>query len=506
MNVIDEIRAIDENFKRIKLKGLTVHRSSMRVDFDFICDKSASDDALKDIEKILRSRLPSGFSLGNLAVTKIVADPELVAKSIVEYVDSRYKAVSHSILEKDVEVRYVDGKCEYVVNAYEDVCRYFEENSLLIDVNEYLATVYCDVFEGKMKNVGKPHINTDILKTKANASDYESISVRTIDVADPVKIWGDEIEPRAVYMADSNLVSGDITFAGTVTAVTQKETKNGKTMYVVEFSDTTGKMSGKIFKTIEKEKKMEKVLVGTQILTRGDLALFNGNLSYVIRDLSYCVFPSDFVPKERVGRVAPSEYSLIFPEKVEEVSQGNLFAIEKDVEPCLIGKKFVVVDIETTGLSYLSGDKITEIGAVRIVDGKIIDKFQTLINPEQKISAQITDLTGIDDAMVADAPLFDAVIPDFYKYCDGYVFVAHNIEFDYKFIKYMAQKSGYIFKNEGLDTLAYAKAALPRMKNYKLNTLCDYYDIHFLHHRAWSDAYATAQLLIKLAETKKSLI
>ena len=170
-----------------------------------------------------------------------------------------------------------------------------------------------------------------------------------------------------------------------------------------------------------------------------------------------------------------------------------------------LSSRVFVVDIETTGLSYISGDKITEIGAVRIKDGKIIDKFQTLINPEQEISEEITSLTGINDEMVKDAPTFDKVISDFYKYCDGYTIVAHNIEFDYKFIKFLASKAGYIFKNKGIDTYALSKETLPRLKNHKLNTVCGYFGIEFLHHRALSDAHATAKMLLKLAEVRKNL-
>lgn len=503
--VINELRKIEGNSERIKLKKLVVSKSSGRVDFEFISDKAAGDDVIDNVKSVLAKYLPVGFSVGNVSVVKIVADGELVSRSAFDFIESKYKSVAHSLSPGDISSITNEEGCTYIVSASEDVCRYFTDNGVLEQITEYLGGEYCSEFFGKLKNIGKPQINTEILKVKTNSTEYETLSVRSLKVADPVKLWGDDIDPYAVYMADSALVSGDVTFAGTVSSIMQKETKNGKTMYVVEFGDTTGKISGKIFKTIEKEKKMEKIQVGTQILTRGDLSLFNGVNSYVIRDLSFCVFPSDFIPEERAGKAVPSEYSLVFPERLTSVSQSDLFTVEKPTEECLKGKSFVVVDIETTGLSFVGGDKITEIGAVRIVDGKIVDKFQTLINPEQSISKEITSLTGIDDSMVANSPTFDKVIPDFYKYCYGSTIVAHNIEFDYKFIKFMAQNSGYTFKNPGIDTLAFSKSALPRMKNYKLNTVCGYFGIQFLHHRALSDAHATAQLFIKLAEVKKSL-
>ena len=134
-----------------------------------------------------------------------------------------------------------------------------------------------------------------------------------------------------------------------------------------------------------------------------------------------------------------------------------------------------------------------------------MDKFQTLINPEKKISEEITALTGIDDEMVKDMPTIDKVIPDFFKYADGSVIIGHNLDFDYKFIKFYAKESGYIFKNDGIDTLPFAKEVVPRLKNHKLNTVCDYFSIQFLHHRALSDAHATAKLFLELVELKKDL-
>ena len=107
--------------------------------------------------------------------------------------------------------------------------------------------------------------------------------------------------------------------------------------------------------------------------------------------------------------------------------------------------------------------------------------------------------------MVKDAPSFDKVVPDLFKYVDGAYIVAHNIEFDYKFIKFMSKDTGYVFKNEGIDTLAFSREVLKGMKNYKLNTVCGHFGIEFLHHRALSDAHATAKLLLELVAIKKNL-
>ena len=504
-NLTDEIRAIDESLRHAKIKQLSVSRSSRTVDADVICDKAVPENVKNEIAATVSKTLPSGFTLGSVTVSKIMADAELIADSVLEFLSAEYKSAAYSLQKSDVTAENDGEVCRYVLAVHDDAYDYFINNGVIDALNAYLSEAYCGKFVGEVKTTGRAEVNLDILKVKTDADDFAAIKVRSFDVSEPAKLWGDDIQPRAVYMADAEIVSGDVTFAGVVTSLTQKESKKGKTFYVCEFGDTTAKIQGKIFLTKEKEKKIGKINVGTNILTRGDLASFNGSPSYIIRDLSFCDFPKDFKPVEREGKPVPAEYSTVFPSDIEDLSQGDLFAVEKSVEPCLIGRKFVVVDIETTGLSYIGGDRITEIGAVRIVDGKIVDKFKTFVNPEQKISAEITDLTGIDDDMVADAPLFKTIIPDFYKYCDGYTFVAHNIEFDYKFIKYLASKEGYIFKNKGIDTYALSKSALPRLKNHKLNTVCERFGIEFRHHRAYDDAHATAKMLIKLAEMQKSL-
>ncbi|MBO4262880.1 MAG: 3'-5' exoribonuclease, partial [Clostridia bacterium] len=288
-------------------------------------------------------------------------------------------------------------------------------------------------------------------------------------------------------------------------SLTQKTTKNDKPYYVAEIDDTTGRISGRIFMTKEKEKKIDKLQVGTVVITGGELEIYKGYKSYKIEDVAYCTFPENFVPEERPKKPVPKNYSLVFPEPITILSQADMFAEERRVPDCLMGKTFVVVDLETTGVSFISGDKITEIGAVRIADGKITEQFTTLINPLMPIGEKITELTGIDDAMVADKPTFDEVLPDFYKFCHGAVIIAHNTDFDYNFIRFMSKDSGYDFSNGSIDTVALSKEVVPGLKNYKLNTVCGHFGIEFLHHRAMSDAYATAKLFLELIQIKKSL-
>ena len=162
---------------------------------------------------------------------------------------------------------------------------------------------------------------------------------------------------------------------------------------------------------------------------------------------------------------------------------------------------FVVFDIETTGLSKET-ESITEIGAVKVVDGKIIDRFSTFVNPERPIPAEITKLTGITNEMVADAPVITEILPKFLEFCQDAVLVAHNANFDTGFIRLNAErKCGIEVKNTVLDTLELSRALLPELKKHKLDIICEKLGVSLEgHHRAVNDAEATAEVFLKFID------
>lgn len=159
---------------------------------------------------------------------------------------------------------------------------------------------------------------------------------------------------------------------------------------------------------------------------------------------------------------------------------------------------YAIVDIETTGSSANYG-KITEI-AILIHDGKrVVDEYQTLINPEQGIPPGITTLTGISNEMVMDAPKFFEIAKDIYQLLEGNIFVAHNVNFDYSFIKKEFQELGGEFNFKKLCTVRLSRKIFPGLKSYSLGRLCEHFDIeNQARHRAMGDARATAILMDKL--------
>ena len=165
---------------------------------------------------------------------------------------------------------------------------------------------------------------------------------------------------------------------------------------------------------------------------------------------------------------------------------------------------YVVFDIETTGLSP-ANCKITEIGAIKIENGTITDKFSQLINPGVPIPYNITELTGISDDMVADKPDITQVLPEFLDFCGNATVVAHNASFDCGFIRYNASALGLEFHNHTLDTLRIDREQFPDEKKHSLDVMCKRLGVSLEnHHRAVDDATATAEAFLKLTEIVNS--
>lgn len=162
-------------------------------------------------------------------------------------------------------------------------------------------------------------------------------------------------------------------------------------------------------------------------------------------------------------------------------------------------KSYIAFDLETTGLNPQENE-IIEIGALKVREGKVVDRFMEFIHPLSPISSAISELTGITNDMVATARSCEQVIPDFLDFCEDDVLIGHNVMFDYSFTKCSASKCGLPFEKNGLDTLKIARKVHKDFPSKSLGALCDYYHIENKSaHRAYHDALATAKLYQTLA-------
>lgn len=160
----------------------------------------------------------------------------------------------------------------------------------------------------------------------------------------------------------------------------------------------------------------------------------------------------------------------------------------------LVFDKYIVFDFETTGLSP-SKNKIVEIGAVKVKNNKIINKFDTLVNPNAFIPPYIEEKINITNDMVADKPYIEDIMPDFISFLEDYTLIAHNAKFDMSFLIINAGQQGFDIKNNVLDTLRLSRKAFPEYKSHSLGSLCSALGIDLTSaHRAYYDALATYEV------------
>ena len=218
--------------------------------------------------------------------------------------------------------------------------------------------------------------------------------------------------------------------------------------------------------------------------------------------------------------VAITDHGVVqaFPEANHALPKDSDFKVIYGVEAYLVDdikeivvnskgqsleEDYVVFDIETTGFGPVN-DHIIEIGAVKVKNGEIVDKYSTFINPEIPIPVHIENLTGINDDMVCDARKIDEVLPEFLEFCKGCVLVAHNASFDVGFISKKAELLNIETEFTVVDTVSMARVMLPQLSKFKLDVVAKELGISLEnHHRAVDDAGATAEIFVEFIRRLK---
>jgi len=160
---------------------------------------------------------------------------------------------------------------------------------------------------------------------------------------------------------------------------------------------------------------------------------------------------------------------------------------------------YISIDLETTGLEP-KHDKIIEIGALRVEKGQITDTFSTFVNPGRNLEERITELTGIQDKDLKDAPYIQEILPQLFAFMGDLPLLGHSILFDFSFLKKAAANQKLSFERNAVDTLKISRKYLPELESRSLDYLCNYYEIPHKAHRALEDAKATHILYGKLVE------
>lgn len=504
-NIITEIRSV-QNFTRAIISEVCVNKADMSVEINVTTDCVFTSNEEASVEQILKKHVPTEFFV-RVNVTKLSPDCDMIKSKIYDHIEKFNKVIFSVITPNDVHVEKTEKGFLFSVAVLDGIAR---PQDTLKKISDFLETVYCGKFEGQY--VDKKGDLTSIELEEEHENVEYAIPIRSFQIANFSNLEGTETVKRATYICDLNFISESVVVCGKIEDVIEKSYTNKrgeeKPYLVFAINDTTATTYATCFLRKKNEEKIKALKVGDSIVCTGATEQFRGRLNFTIKTIDFGTIPDGFVPEKQISKPVPKFYTTVKPQPFTDFVQAELFR-DDTLPDCLKNNVFVSIDLETTGLKSVPTDgdmdKIIEIGAYKIKDGNICESFTTFINPQCKLTQEITELTGITQDMVADAPTYDKVMPDLFKFCDGAYLVGHNIAgFDFRFINFYCAKMGYFFERKLFDTYALGQELL-RLGNYKLNTLADHFGFTFNHHRAADDALVTAKVFMELIKIKKSL-
>lgn len=398
-------------------------------------------------------------------------------------------------------------------------------------------------------------------KSASPKKQKKCISVRTPETMLPTvlldtakELYGRPAKAKPVPISRITPDIGSVTVWGEIFSVDSKLTRDqNRKIYSINITDYTSSIMLKIIELVAQCKMLDTLKKGMSILVRGDVEYDKYDREIVLRPKGISTVEQlkvvDDAPEKRVElhlhtnmssmdgvssagdlierayawgqpAIAITDHGVAqaFPDAMNALERitgkGGKFKVIYGVEsyfindmvPAVTGHssntlddEFISFDIETTGLSP-NKERITEIGAVRIRNGEVVESFGTFVNPQMPIPPKITELTGITDEMVKDAPLEKEALKQFYAFCGkDAVLLAHNAEFDTSFIRIAAERCGMEFPYAYIDTLPMCRAMLKDLKNHKLDTVAKHLKLDpFNHHRACDDAAVLAKIFIIL--------
>ena len=521
---------IKENFNG--LKNVNVN---LKYEIDNLTDEEKIEKIWDNILKNLKNISPicfatlknANFEMENNNINIILSSTSafiLKSKKIDLYISKFLKDrfnINYSIIFKD-PINSIDKK--------------EQENNLKDLINKALEESKNKPIENKEQQE-EPFINK-YRKVKKVSLKIKNIEDETINIKGAIND-GEKISVKG------RILNFEIT-----------ETKTGKAVVKVDITDMTDSISFKFFTTPEDFEEEYK-----QIIKKGNFVIVKGEIKYDEYVKELILMPNEIcetkAPEKRKDNseekrvelhlhtqmskmdavssvksliqrardwghkaIAITDHAVVqaFPDAmdiskklgikvlygVEAYLVDDLTDIAQNVKGQNLTDEFVIFDLETTGLNR-EINKIIEIGAVKIKNGEIIDRFSAFVNPKEKLKQEIINLTGITDDMLENEPEENVILPNFFEFFGNCVLVAHNAKFDMGFIKKWAERNGKIVENTVLDTVGVSRTLFPDMAKHTLNVLAKKLNVSLEnHHRAVDDAEATAHIFVKCIEILKN--
>lgn len=446
-----------------------------------------------------------------LKFKKSYLEPSFIQKDVKTYLDDNHISVGCQVSLEDIKVDIKQDEILIDLKIVNSVEKYVKESQIVKKIENDISKKY---FTNSKVNYEIKEVDDfqHLVKENFFNAIYDKVEVFTprYKVASPVKFIGDEISPCPECIKNIDKEKQLVILAGVVKELQKKEwtkkTIKGdeiRHLYSFTLQDFTGEIQTTYFSSRTNEKKMDTIVEGSSLLLMGNVRVgFRNKLVYYPKHISFCTQKPEyqFIEERKVEKQVTT-YQYVEPEPFFQHKQDNIFDVQPNFSEYVMNNDFVVFDVETTGLDN-STCEIIEIGAVKVKQGKVCEKFSVLIKPHTNIPDYITNINGITDEMVEDCRYGEDIIADFHLFCRDCILAGYNVNFDYGFIQSLAKKVGLSFNNELFDVLEQARKSL-HLKSYKLINVVKELGLELTNaHRAYWDAFATAEVFLKLSEIK----
>lgn len=557
----------DSKIKDSIIEKIDLYKKSNKLEITLTSEEPIKINILEDFENYLKqkfninnivlkirylNKIPQTIKEDWQEITQYITKCFHLAKSILK--DSKINIENSNIQviinTKNLEFLYSYELDKYISQIIENLYGKKYKVDFKEEIEEEVLRKQAKYLEEVEKNICKNIIKNNIAQIETE----EKLSKEQSNIDKPLILGRSQnIKEKLIKIIDLTTDYEKIALEGKVVFTDSRELKNGKILVIFNLYDGTSTITCKSFVEPQKTQEvLDRIKKANRLRIQGNVQFDTyakelGIIANVIVEVPIILEKTrqDNSKKKRVelhlhtqmsqmdgvssatdlikrasewgmNAIAITDHGVVqaFPEakKASEefgikviygveaylVPDDNLIDLQEELED-----EYCILDIETTGISFRT-EKITEIGAVKVKNGEIIDTFESFVNPEISIPAKITEITHITDDMVKNAETIDKVMPKFLEFIGKLKLVAHNADFDISFLKHNAEKLNLEMNNEYIDTLALSRQLYPEFKKHKLGNIAENLGIKPENaHRALDDVKTLKQVFTKMIEKQK---